>query len=173
VKLLAQVAAIALGGGLLTLGLRLAGRSLAPALGVGVVALCLVGAATVVRLPRTADELRDDRRYAAPLPRRAVEAAGANRQPGLEIDAGFFEWAAQRLPGRASFFVVTQPRHRPSYQWGTLRLLPRLATTDAGRASWLVFYDRDPRAPGAPRFDPRTLVVYRPGFALARRQDAS
>ena len=172
-KLLAQVAVVALAGGALAVGLRLAGLVIAPARCVGLVALLLVGAAAVFRFPATADQLRDDRRYAAPLPRSAVEAAGANRQPGLEIDAGFFDWAAQRLPPRASFFVVTQPRHRPAYQWGTLRLLPRLAATEPGRAAWLLFYDRDPRRPGAPRFDPQTLAVYRPGFAIARSVDAS
>jgi hypothetical protein len=172
VKLLVQVAGVAAAGGVLVLALRLAGRRLAPAAGVGVLALALVGAATLLRLPRTVDDLRDSRRNHARLTSAAVEAAGARRYPGLEIDAAFFDWVATRVPPRASFFIVTQPRHQSSYQWGTFRLLPRLATERADQADWIVFYDRDPRNRGPAAYDARTLELYRPGFGIARRAGA-
>jgi hypothetical protein len=172
-SLLTQVAGV-LAGMALTWALA-RGRLGARALPVAAltVAAGLVATATAVTAWPAVKGLADDRARFDGLPRRQAETAGA-RSEGHRVNVEFWEWAARELPPRASFFPVL-PRGRRdtvAYQWGTYRLLPRLATDRISRADWLVFYGIPPSAAGYRYRDFAAVRTYGRAFVLARRHRA-
>jgi hypothetical protein len=117
----------------------------------------------------------DDRARFHDLPRSAAETTGGRLYVAKGLEVGFWEWARRQLPARASFFPVF-PNHRRdpvAYQWGTYRLLPRLAADRVARADWLIFYKLPPSAAGYRYGDVAEVRRYRPTLVLARRHRAS
>jgi hypothetical protein len=173
-SLLVQVAGVLAGTMLLSALAR--GRLQARALpGAALVIVAgLVAGATIVTASPVLRGMIDNRDGLHNLPRRAAETAGGRRYEAQGLDVGFWEWARRHLPARASIFIVF-PNHRRdvvAYQWGTYRLLPRLAVDRVASADWLIFYKLPPSAAGYRFRDFAEARRYGPALVLARRRRA-
>jgi hypothetical protein len=172
-SLLAQVAGVLAGIALPWAIARGRLRARALPLAALAVAAGFVATATAVTAWPVLKGLADDRARFDGLSPRQAETAGA-RSEGHRVNVDFWEWAARQLPRRASFFPVLARGRRDTvaYQWGTYRLLPRLATDRIARADWLIFYGIPPSAAGYRYRDFAEVRPYGPAFVLARRRRA-
>ncbi len=89
------------------------------------------------------------------------------------MNVAFLAWAKAQIPDEQTFYPVvgkTASEQPITMQWLLFQLGPHLAVDNPDEADWLVFYESDPaRYRSVPLIH---TMIYGPGFALARNQDA-
>jgi hypothetical protein len=138
------------------------------------VAVVPVVVACVLALPAVRDSFRslgDQRKAGEALSRDDARVRGG---AALGVDVGFLGWAHDRLgPGDTFYLVIGESASAEAVrQWGLYQLAPNLAVDAPRDADWVVLYGgRAGRGYPADKFE--RAQVYKPGFAIARRQGAS
>jgi hypothetical protein len=171
VQLLSQVAGALLAGTLVLVFTHRCG--LRPRQAVGSVAVVPIAVACLLALPGLHDAivgLLDQRSASLPLSREEKELR-AGAAEGMNV--AFLAWAKAQLPDEQTFYPVVgkAASEKPiTMQWLLFQLGPHLAVDDPSEADWLVFYESNP---AQYRSVPLThTMIYGPGFALARNQNA-